>query len=259
MPTELINLELDELSLVPKGANQMAKAPIFKAFTSNGEDMTDTLEKMDPEMDTKIKEYMSAKGCDRKTATDALMKSFDEAEGMAADVVKLKAENERLRKGLIDGGYKIEADAITKAAPEEFVEYGGEKIAKSTIPMPILKALEEAEVAKADAVLTKSAEEKLPHFDLAVAKGLLAAVAKASDAEALMAALEAADKAFEDKMTEMGKSGADGEFASPKDKVDLMVKEYQKEHSVDYHKAYAAVVKTAEGKALITKTYKDKE
>jgi hypothetical protein len=45
MPTELINLELDELSLVPRGANPMAKAPIFK--TLNGEDMTDKTKDVD--------------------------------------------------------------------------------------------------------------------------------------------------------------------------------------------------------------------
>jgi len=86
MPTELINLELDELSLVPKGANPMAKAPIFKAL--NGDDMTDELEKMAPEMDAKIKEYMKAKGCDRKTAMDALMKSFDEVETLTVVIVR---------------------------------------------------------------------------------------------------------------------------------------------------------------------------
>jgi len=250
MPTELINLELDELSLVPKGANQMAKAPIFKAF--NGEEMTDTLEKMDPEMDTKIKEYMKAKGCDRKTAMDALMKSLD-------DVVKLQAENERLRKGLIDGGYKIEADAITKAAPAEFVEYDGEKINKADIPAPILKALEVAEFEKADAILTKKAEATLPHFDTDVAKKLLTAVSKMDDMDILVAALQAADKAFEDKMQELGKSATDGEFTTAKDKLDHLVKSYADEHKVDKFKAYAEVSKTAEGKALINKSYKDKE
>ena len=250
MPTELINLELDELSLVPKGANQMAKAPIYKAL--NGDTMTEETEKMAPEMDAKIKEYMKAKGCDRKTAMDALMKSFDEVE-------TLKAENERLRKGLLDGGYVIKADTIEKAAPIEYVEYSGEKINKADIPAPILKALELAEVEKADAELTKKAEATLPHFDTAVAKGLISAVAKMDDVEALMEALMAADKAFEDKMQELGKSATDGEFTSPKEKLDHMVKSYADEHKVDTYKAYAEVAKTAEGKALINKSYKDKE
>jgi len=257
MPTELINLELDELSLVPKGANPMAKAPIFKAL--NGDDMTDELEKMAPEMDAKIKEYMKAKSCDRKTAMDALMKSFDEVETLTADVEKLKVENERLRKSFLDEGYSIEADKVTKAVVPEYVTYEGEQINKADIPAPILKALETAEVEKADAALTKRAEATLPHFDVATAKGLLSAVDKMDDTEILIAALEAADKAFADKMEEFGKSSAKGDFASPKDALDALVKEYKETHSVDYHKAYAEVAKTEDGKALINKSYKDKE
>jgi len=251
MPTELINLELDELSLVPKGANQMAKAPIYKAL--NGDTMTKETEKMAPEMDAKIKEYMKAKGCDRATAEAAMAKSLDE-------VTKLKDENERLRKGLLDEGYTIKADAIEKAAPVEYVEYSGEKINKADIPAPILKALELAEVEKADAELTKKAEATLPHFDIAVAKGLMSAVAKMDEMDILMEALMAADKAFEDKMQELGKSATDGEFTSPKEKLDHMVKSYADEHKVDTYKAYAEVAKTVEGKALINKSYKeDKE
>lgn len=257
MPTELINLELDELSLVPKGANPMAKAPIFKAL--NGDEMNETTDKMAPEMDAKIKSYMKEKGCDRKTAMDALMKAFDEAETLNASVEKMKVENERLRKHFLDEGYTIEADKVTKSAVPEYVTYEGEQINKADIPAPILKALETAEVEKADAALTKRAEETLPHFDVATAKGLLTAVDKMSDAEVLIAALEAADKAFADKMEEFGKSSATGEFATPKDALDTMVKAYQDENKVGYHKAYAEVAKTAEGKALINKTYKDKE
>lgn len=232
MATELLNLELDELSLVPKGANPMAKAPIFKADTSNGEDMT------------------------KETDVD---KMAEEVVTLKADVAKMKLENERLRKGLIDNGYKIEADSITKAAPAEFVEYDGEKINKADIPAPILKALEVAEFEKADAALTKKAEATLPHFDVDVAKKLLTAVSKMDDMDILVAALQAADKAFEDKMQELGKSATDGEFTSPKDKLDHLVKAYADEHKVDKFKAYAKVAETVEGKALINKTYKDKE
>ena len=259
MPTELINLELDELSLVPKGANQMAKAPIFKAHNPNGDTMSDELEKMDPEMDAKIKEYMKAKGCDYKTAMDAMMKSFDEVETLKADLDKIKLDNERLRKALIADGYTIKADSVAKAAPVEYVEYSGEQINKADIPAPILKALEAAAVEKADNELTKRAETLLPHFDVAMAKGLLSAVAKMDEVDMLVAALEAADKAFADKMEEFGKSSAKGDFASPKDALDALVKEYKETHDVTFHKAYAEVAKTTDGKALINKTYKDKE
>ena len=254
MPTELINLELDELSLVPKGANQMAKAPIFKAL--NGDTMTENVTKMSDDMKAKLKPFM-----DKGMSEDEAMKAYEAGmkKSLEDEVSKLKLENEKLRKGLLDEGYTIEADKITKAAPAEFVEYDGEKINKADIPAPILKALEAAEVAKADAELTKKAEATLPHFDTDVAKSLLSAVAKMADADALVAALQAADKAFEDKMQELGKSATDGEFTTPKEKLDHMVKAYATEHKVDTYKAYAEVAKTAEGKALINKSYKDKE
>ena len=123
----------------------------------------------------------------------------------------------------------------------------------------LLKALEAAEIEKADVALTKKAEETLPHFSLEAAKGLLSAVSKADDAEILMQALAAADKVFADKMEEFGKSDVDGEFTSASDKVEHMVKSYMDENGLtkkDYAKAYAAVAKTEEGKTLIAKAYK---
>lgn len=255
MANLLKQLELEELSLVDRPANTQAMVSLYKRDNPDKgkELMTETLEKMSEEMDKKIKDYMKAKGCDRKTAEQAMMKSLDDAD-------RLSAENERLRKGLLDEGFVITAEAIEKKAPEEFIEYDGEKINKADVPAPILKALEEAEREKADAALTKRAEEKLPHFDAPVAKALLTAVEKMDDVDMLMAALEAADKAFADKMEEFGKSSVDGEFATPKDELDAMVKEYKEKHSVNYHKAYAEVAKTEAGKALITKSYgKDKD
>jgi lipopolysaccharide biosynthesis regulator YciM len=171
----------------------------------------------------------------------------------------LKAENERLRKGLLDEGYVIKAEAIEKKAPQEFVEYEGEQINKADIPAPILKALESAEIEKADMVLTKKAEETLPHFSVEVAKGLLSAVSKMDEAEMLIEALIAADKAFSDKMEEFGKADVDGEFSSASDKVERLVKSHMEEYGLtkkDYAKAYAAVAKTEEGKSLIAKAYK---
>ena len=252
MPTELVNLNLEELSLVDKGANQFAKAPIFKADTSNGDntEMTETVVKMSEEMDKKIKDYMKAKGVDRKTAEEAMMKSFD----VADEVETLKSDNEKLRKALLDEGFKITQEGIHKKAPEEFIEYGGEQINKADVPAPILKALEEAEIEKADAALTKRAEAELPHFKTEVAKSLLVAVEKMDEVDMLMEALQAADKAFADKMEEFGKSDVDGEFATANDKMESLVKAHMDTNNLkksDYAKAYAAVAKTDEGREVL--------
>ena len=119
-----------------------------------------------------------------------------------------------------------------------------------------MKALEAAEVAKADAELTAKAEEALPNFDVATAKELV----KSFEAnEEIMGVLKAADTAFGASMEEVGKSDVDGEFTTAADKLDALVKSHMDTNSMkksDYAKAYAAVAKTDEGKALITKSYK---
>ena len=180
MANLLTMLELDELSLVDRPANAEAMVSLFKRDNFDGETMNEELEttvKMSDDMAGKLKPYMD-KGMSEEEAMKAYnfdMKKAKEAEvdKANAEVETLKAENERLRKSLIENGYIIKSDAIEKKAPEEFLEYEGDKINKADIPAPILKALEEAEFAKADLELTTKAEENLPNFDVATAKELV--------------------------------------------------------------------------------------
>lgn len=277
MPTMLENLRLEEVSLVDKGASIGAHITLFKRDNSEKE-----VEKMNDEMEAKVKAYMTDKECGRAEAMKALgysdMEKADDAaeetptevdtlksdlERLTASEATLREENERLRKGLIEEGYVIKADVIEKKAPAEMMEIEGEMVAKADIPAPVLKALEAAEVAKkeheiekADVELTKKAEATLPHFSVDVAKAL---VKSFSEEEAIMAALVAADKAFEAAMQEFGKSDVDGEFATAADKLDALVKAYMDENNMkksEYAKAYAAVAKTDDGKSLINKSYK---
>ena len=263
METELINLELEEVSFVPAGDDPLAKVAIIKCRDT---EKIKKETKMTEEQDAKLKAYMEKHSCGKDDAMKALGYDVEKAEELSAEIETLKAdaekltlENERLRKGLIDEGYIIAAESIEKKAPEEFVEYEGEQINKADIPAPILKALETAEIEKADMVLTKKAEDTLPHFSVEAAKGLLSAVSKMDEVDMLMEALAAADKAFSDKMEEFGKSDVSGDFASASDKVEHMVKSHMEEYGLtkkDYAKAYAAVAKTEEGKSLIAKAYK---
>ena len=274
MPNLLKKLQLTELSLVDRPANAQAMVSLFKRDTSEEE-----LTKMTDEMEAKVKAYMEDKGCGRGEAMKALKMNMEKSEEVAeeaevdkaaeevspleAEVAALKAENETLRKGLIDEGYVIKADAIEKKAEVEMMEVEGEMVVKSDIPAPVLKALEAADVAKreheiekADIELTKRAGDTLPHFATDVAKSL---VAKFSEDEAIMEALKAADAAFEASMQEFGKSDVDGEFANSADKLDALVKSYMDDNQLkksEFAKAYAAVAKTDEGRTLINKSYK---
>ena len=279
MPNLLKKLQLTELSLVDRPANAQAMVSLFKRDTSEEE-----LTKMTDEMEAKVKAYMTDKGCGRAEAMKNFgydMEKADEvteevaevdkaAEEVAgevnpleAEVAALKADNEMLRKGLIENGYVISAEAIEKKAEVEMLEVEGEMLVKSDIPAPVLKALEAADVAKrehelekADVQLTKRAGESLPHFDTDIAKSL---VAKFYEDEAIMVALKAADAAFAASMQEFGKSDVDGEFATSSDKLDALVKSYMDENQMkksEFAKAYAQVAKTDQGKDLINKSYK---
>jgi len=263
MPNLLKQLELDELSLVDRPANKQAMVSLYKRDNSEGETMENEVEKMSDDMKAKLKPYM-----DKGMSEDEAMKAYDmdmkkdfqgpldEVDTIKAELDLVKAEAERLSKALEGAGYIVKADAIDKMVEPEFVTYGDEQINKADIPAPILKALEEAEVAKADAILVKKAEAELPHFDLEVAKSL---VSKFEAEETVMQALKAADKVFEESMTELGKSDADGEFSTAADKLDALVKSYMDTNKMkksEHALAYAAVAKTDEGKALITKSYK---
>lgn len=205
MSNILTQLELGELSLVDNPANPLAKAPLYKRH-SEGDNMTEiTKEDMD----------------------------------------KAKAENERLRKFLIDNEYVIKADSIEKKAPMEQIEVEGEMVNKADIPAPVLKALEAADFAKRDAELTKMADEKLPHFEQSVAKELL----KFDLDDKVLAALMAADAAFEAAMTEAGDTTTKSDLKSAEETLNEMAKAAKPEHGT-FEKAYAAILDTDEGKAL---------
>lgn len=261
MPNLLKQLELDELSLVDRPANAQAMVSLFKRDDSNGDNMEQEVEKMSDDLKAKLKPYMD-KGMSEDEAMkayEAEMKKSEEVEELdllQAEIDTLKIDNENLRKALIENGFVIKADAIEKKVEPEYIEYEGEQINKADVPAVILKALEEAEFAKADAELTKRATDALPHFATDVAKSL---VAEFGEVESVMEALKAADATFAENMEEVGKSDADGEFATAADKLESLVKSYMDENKMkksDYAKAYAAVAKTDEGKALINKSYK---
>lgn len=265
MANLLKQLELEELSLVDRPANAKAMVSLFKRDNSEEEQMTDNVEKMSDDLKAKLKPYMD-KGMNEEEAMKAYEMDMKKSDEVAADIDEmdllkaendaLKTQNEDLRKALIDNGFVIKSDSIEKKVEPEYIEYEGEQINKADVPAVILKALEEAELAKADAELTKRATEALPHFAEDVAKSL---VAEFGEVEGVMEALKAADATFAESMEEVGKSDADGEFATAADKMESLVKSYMDENKMkkgDYAKAYAAVAKTDEGKALINKSYK---
>jgi len=257
MTNILLDLELDELSLVDRPANQAATICLIKR------DNTMNLEErkayyMDKGM-SEDEALKKAKEDMKKAEEPEVSKSeeeVDQGDLFLAEVDALKAEVSRLSKALEDNGFAVTEETVTKAVEPEYIEVEGEQIAKSDIPAPVLKALEEAAIEKRMVELRKQAEEILPNFDNEIAASLLAHVAKD---DAIVEALKSADAALGASMSEIGEASVEADMLSSSDKLDSLVKSYMDENSLPksgYAKAYAAVAKTDEGKALINKLYK---
>ena len=274
MTNVLLDLELDELSLVDRPANKSATICLIK----RDEDMKDMDKRYDSYLNErkmyhmdkgmgedeamkKAKEELDKMSAKEKEELMARLGKADEAEVEQADlflaeVDALKAEVSRLSKALEDNGYVVTDEEVTKAVAPEYIEVEGEQVAKADIPAAVLKALEAAEVEKRMVELRKQAEEILPNFDNEIAASLLAHVAKD---DAIVEALKAADAAMGASMSEIGEASVEADMLSSSDKLDALVKSYMDENNLakkDHAKAYAAVAKTDEGKALITKLYK---
>ena len=277
MTNILLDLELDELSLVDRPANQAATICLIK----RDESMEDMEKGYDSYLDErkmyymdkgmgedeamkKAKEELDKMSAKEKEELMARLGKADEAEEtevdqealFLAEVDALKAEVSRLSKALEDNGFAVTEEEVTKAEEPEYLEVEGEKVAKSDIPAPVLKALEEAAIEKRMVELRKQADEILPNFDNEIAASLLAHVAKD---DAIVEALKSADAALGASMSEIGEASVEADMLSSSDKLDALVKSYMDENNLakkDHAKAYAAVAKTDEGKALISKLYK---
>lgn len=173
------------------------------------------------------------------------------AEAKAASDAALAA----LLKSAEDAGLAVVDGQITKRAEPEYVEIDGEKVEKSLVPAPVLKALEKAaadiaEMQKraAEVDLAKRGEAELPNLaGTPLAKGrLLAAVA--DDAEMLQA-LKSADAAMAKNFEERGHG--EQEAPSAADKLDSLAKAHAAANNVSYETAFAEVTKAGEGYDLL--------
>jgi type II secretory pathway component PulM len=249
----LEELDLMEVSAVDVPANQHASVVLFKNLwhkpyvkpenegaADKGEGQV-TVEEL-----TKKLEALQAQ------VTDLTKKASD------AEAARTKAETAiaALTKSAEDAGLDIEDGKIVKRADPEYVEIDGERVEKSLVPAPLLKALEKqaAEIAKMKAKaeeveLAKRGETELPNLaGTALAKGRLLAVVGKD--EELLKALKAADAAMAKNFDEIGHGDVHDE-ASPAYKLDQLAKAHASAHGVSFEMAYADVTKAGAGAQLL--------
>lgn len=226
---ELTDLDLFEVSLVDAGDDPLAKVTLLKRKGTS--DMSD-----------ETKELMEKQ----------LAEATQEIEMLKAKVVEVETLNTELVTKVAD----FEAAEIEKSKPkEELIDFDGEMIAKSAIPAPVLKQLEELQKAKEAEELRKHADEKLPNFKGSADQRGKLLKSIGDDAE-LLEMLMAADALFAALFMEKGKTDAQEDLKDAATKLDEMVKSIKDAKKVTYEQAYLEVSKTKEGLALINKTYK---
>lgn len=253
MAYELSDLELDEVSGVDIPAAQHASVVLVKRFAYT--------KGVKPEIPGKTE-----KG-DGSVTVEELTKTLEGLQAQVADLTKRAEEAEtakaaaetaaaELAKSAEEAGLDVEDGKIVKRAEPEYVEIDGEKVEKSLVPAPVLKALEKAandieEMQKraAEVELAKRGETELPNLGgTAIAKGkLLAAVEDDAD---LLKALKAANAAMADAYTQKG-SGEDFDATAPDARLSKMASDYAVEKGVAFETAYAEVIKSGEGADLL--------
>lgn len=249
---KLEDVELSEISSVPAGANQHAAVVLFKSLGYNPDvksENSDLTEKGDGSVTveelTKKLEDLQSQVTDLTEKANMAEDEKKKAEEMAAN----------MKKAAEEAGFIVDGDTITKAADPEYVEIDGERVEKSLVPAPVLKAIEKQaeaiakmEKAAQEVELAKAGATELPNLagtDLAKGK-LLAAVA---GDEELLKGLKAADAAMASQYVEKGTAEVDE--ASPTHKLNELAKAHASAQNVSFETAYAEVTKAGPGAALL--------
>lgn len=252
MAYDLEDIDLLELSLVDNPANQHASVVLFKRSGYNPDvksENSDLTEKGDGSVTveelTKKLEDLQSQVTDLTEKANTAEDEKKKAEEMAAN----------MKKAAEEAGFIVEGDTITKAADPEYVEIDGEKVEKSLVPAPVLKAIEKQaeaiakmEKAAQEVELAKAGATELPNLagtDLAKGR-LLAAVA---GDEELLKGLKAADAAMASQYVEKGTAEVDE--ASPTHKLNELAKAHASAQNVSFETAYAEVTKAGPGAALL--------
>lgn len=167
-------------------------------------------------------------------------------------ISKLTADNETLRKQILDAGFKITAEGLVAKEAEEMISVDGEQFAVSTLPASVVAALKE----KADSELTAKATAEYPNLRPDVAKKLYATF---KDDQEMSQALAGFNAKMGELLEEQGNTDPGVETMTAQEKFDDAVKKEMTATGTTYHAAYAKVALSPEGKQLINEIYKDKE
>ena len=249
------DLDLLEISGVDVPADPNASVVLFKRFGYNdGVKAQNGGPSAEGEGQVTVEELTTKLEALQAQVTDLTKKADDAAAAQKAAEDATAA----LTKSAEEAGLIIEDGKITKRKDPEYVEIDGEKVEKSAVPAPVLRAIEKQNAAIAkmqkeaeEVALAKRGESELPNLaGKPLAKGkLLAAVGADED---LLKALKAADAAMAKTFTETG-HGDVHDDSSPAFQLEKLAKSHAETHGVTFEVAYDEVTKSGVGAELLVK------
>lgn len=251
MPTELKNLKINRVDLVPEGANSAAFVTLFKGKELKLVDFEELMHKMKPEYATVINEHVSALSKAKDESDAALSTANATIASLQADLEKAKQDKEAAEAA---------ADEAKKTAEGTVPFDEDEQLAKSIEGLDpqvreyferITKQKDAAEeIAKAALAKEKRAEAEAKAEELKalpVEKAKLVDFIEKSNDTAGIEMLSAIAKGIEATvLTEVGKSNATNTFtASAEDawgKIEASAKDIAKSRNISKEAAVAAVI-----------------
>ena len=267
MPHKLTELVLDEISLVDDPASAGAQVVLAKRYDAETKII---LKESDMKYDKKRMEGLMAEKAMTEDEAMAFMdkEAADKEEATVKQVAALTKSVATLTTALEATGAVVKnADgdvSIEKRADDDYVEVGGEKILKSSVPAAVLAQITKQagqldELTKsADIVrLDKRAATDIPHFTGSAneQRALLKAVDGISDEavrKGVEGALKAASKLLSKAFAELGSRETEQD-GSAMAALDKMAAEYAVAHDVTHAAAFSKVSATGEGAKLFAK------
>lgn len=197
-----------------------------------------------------------------------LVKRLDELESKVPQLELALKAAEYKNKKMMDAMEEADMDVeetddkmkLKKRADPEYIDFDGEKILKSAVPLPLLarlqkqaKELDDIKKSAEIVELKKRAVENMPNMagtddEKAALMKSVESIADESVRDAVLKSLKAADAAVAKSYKELGSQSVDESDASIR--LEKMAKEKAAADGTSYHRAYAEITKSGEGKKL---------
>lgn len=255
MATRLRKLLIDRVDLVPRGANPDAHIALFKRDAEPG----------------------SGTVADMSTKEEDVTKNKDERPDLAdvpEAVVKYLENVEAERTALADRVEKSETAVTELTAKVEKLEASGkpeDEIEKSELPEAVRKRFDELEARAKEAEEIAKAERETRERAEAIAKAKTFGVGEADKVGPALMKLDAESREVIEQTLkaageQLAKSALFSETGSARtngggdanDKLTELAKARASETKTTFHKAYAEILETPEGRELYTKSMQEK-